>query len=90
MIATKRKPFRIGASKAVTLPKKCRIGETVTMACGGGLALVDPTGEIPEEDLMRFFILYVVPTFREWWRREQEQTVLENCARLGKKVAHGA
>ena len=80
MIATQRKPFRTGASNGITLPKKCRIGETVTMACGGGLALVDPTGEIPEEDLMRFFILYVVPTFREWWRREQRKGVRKNLS----------
>ncbi|MDP2729829.1 MAG: hypothetical protein Q8O55_05050 [Dehalococcoidales bacterium] len=90
MIATRRKPFKIGKSKAVTLPKKCRIGESVTMACGGGLALVDPSGEIPEEDLMRFFILYLEPAFQEWWRREQEKTSLYNYARLGRKVVNGA
>ncbi len=89
MIADRRKPFKIGGSKGVTLPKKCQIGESVTMACNSRLILVNTTGQIHEDDLLRFLIKSVQPMFRDWWRNQKETNVLDNYVRLGRKIVNG-
>jgi len=89
VIADRRKAFKIGGSKGVTLPKKCQIGESVTMACNSRLILVNTTGQIREDDLMRFFICWVEPMFRDWWRHQKETNVLDNCARPDRKIVDG-
>lgn len=89
MIADRRKAFKTGGSKGVTLPKKCQIGESVTIACDNRLILVDTTGQIQEDDLMRFFIGWVQPMFRDWWRQQQEMSALDNYTRLGRKIVDG-
>ena len=68
MIKTRRRVFRMGGSRACTLPKKCQIGEVTTIACTNRLILMDTTGQIPEDDLLRFVILYMEPMFWDWWR----------------------
>ncbi|MDP3880174.1 MAG: hypothetical protein Q8Q07_07730 [Dehalococcoidales bacterium] len=73
MITAKRRVFKAGGSKAVTLPKSCRIEEAVTMAGGTRLILVNTTGQIREGDLVRFCVRYLEPMFWDWWRREHKK-----------------
>ncbi|MDD4985068.1 MAG: hypothetical protein PHQ43_04645 [Dehalococcoidales bacterium] len=80
MITARRRVFKAGGSKGVTLPKSCRIGESVTMACGTRLILVNTTGQIREDDLLRFFIKYLEPMFWDWWRGEQRKGVRNNLS----------
>lgn len=42
MTTAKRRAFKTGASKAVTLPKSCRIGETVAMVSSGAAVSLLP------------------------------------------------
>ena len=80
MITARRRVFKTGASKAVTLPKSCRIEEAVTMAGGSHIILVNTTGQIREDDLMRFFVRYLEPMFWDWWRAEQRKGVCNNLS----------
>jgi hypothetical protein len=41
------------------------------MACGSRLILADTTGQIHEDDLLRFVIEVMEPMFWDWWRQEQ-------------------
>ena len=72
MIATKRKPFATGQSKAVTIPGKMKISdEGVSMAASDRLILMDTTGEVPEAKLLQFFMQYVEHAFPNWWQEEK-------------------
>ena len=75
MIATKRKPFATGQSKAVTLPGKMKIAdEGVSMAASDRLILMDTLGEVPEDKLLQFYMRYVAPAFPNWWEEEKQAT----------------
>ncbi len=80
MTTAKRRVFKAGGSKAITLPKSCRIEEAVTMAGGSHIILVNTTGQIREDDLMRFFVRYLEPMFWDWWRGEQKKGVRKNLS----------
>jgi hypothetical protein len=67
----RRRVFKIGGSKACTLPKESQIGKSTTMACGSRLILADTTGQFHEDDLLRFVIEVMEPMFWDWWRQEQ-------------------
>lgn len=54
-IADRRKIYSTGRyTRAITIPASLRMGETATLAAGVRLLLVDPTGETPEGDLLKF------------------------------------
>ncbi len=89
MIADHRNTFKIGSSRAVTIPKRCRIGTAVTMAGDDRLILVDTKGQIHEDDLLKFFIECVQPMFLDWWRMQRNASVLDNYVKLGRKIVNG-
>ena len=59
-------------SRAVTIPAKIKTGETVTMA-GSRLIIMDPRGEINENDLLEFLETYIEPNFWPWIKSKQVQ-----------------
>lgn len=59
-IKAKRKIWRSGGSTVITLPYVISTGEYATMA-GNSLLLIDPRGEIPEDDLLEFYMGTVEP-----------------------------
>ena len=71
MISTRRKPFPIGQSRAVTLPAAMEISDEVSMAASDRLVLVDTTGEVPEDKLLQFYMQYVEPAFQNWWQAQK-------------------
>lgn len=66
MPATRRRPFVIGGSKAVTLPMALTVSKEVSMAAGERLVLIDTTGQVPEDVLLQFFMQHVEPVFQKW------------------------
>lgn len=66
MLSTRRKPFPIGGSKAVTLPGGMDISDEVSIAAGDRLLIMDTTGEVPEDKLLQFYMEYVEPAFQRW------------------------
>ncbi|MCW4019674.1 MAG: hypothetical protein NWF14_00370 [Candidatus Bathyarchaeota archaeon] len=65
-IATRRKVHKTGAyTSAITLPAALRIGKIATMACDR-IIIVDPRGEIHEDDLLDFLEEEVEPRFWPW------------------------
>jgi len=71
MISTRRKPFPIGQSRAVTLPAAMEISDEVSMAASDRLVLVDTIGEVPEDKLLQFYMQYVEPAFQNWWQAQK-------------------
>lgn len=61
-------------SKALVLPAKLKTGKESTLAANR-LILVDPRGEIDEEDLLEFLERYIEPKFWPWVK---EKKVLSN------------
>lgn len=59
-------------SKAVTIPSKIKTGETATMA-GNRLIIMDPRGEIHEDDLLEFLELHIEPNFWPWIKEKEAQ-----------------
>ena len=73
MLSDKRKPFKTGQSKGVTLPASMQINdEGISMAASDRLILMDTTGEVPEAKLLQFFMQYVDQTFQNWWQAEKQ------------------
>jgi hypothetical protein len=67
-IATKRKVTlrgTRGASKSVVIPANIKTGQVATIAANR-LVLLDPRGEIPEDDLLQFLENFVEPQFWTW------------------------
>lgn len=77
MIATRRRPFPIGGSKAVTLPGGMVIGNEVSMSAGDRLLIMDTSGEIPERKLLEFLTQYVEPVLLRWWESQRPQPTPE-------------
>ena len=59
-------------SRAVTIPAKIKTGETVTMA-GSRLIIMDPRGEINENDLLEFLERHIEPKFWPWIKSKEVQ-----------------
>ena len=74
MQSARRKPFKIGGSKGITLPTGMDVSEEFSMAASNRLLLVDTTGEIAEDKLLQFFIEYVDPAFQSWSQTQQQLT----------------
>lgn len=70
MIKSRRRNYQIGGSKAVTYPSDITVGEEATLA-GNRLLLIDPRGEINEDDLEEFLEKHVEPAFWKWWKQKE-------------------
>ena len=70
MIKHRRRNYQLGGSKALTYPSDVMVGDEATVA-GNRLLIIDPRGEIDENDLMEFMESYVEPTFWKWWRTKE-------------------
>jgi hypothetical protein len=66
MIKSRRKNYQLGGSKAVTYPSGIIVGEEASIA-GNRLLLIDPRGEIGEDELLEFMEKHVEPAFWSWW-----------------------
>jgi len=58
-------------SKALVIPASIEKGENSTLAANR-LLLVDPRGEIPEQDLLEFLETYLEPNFWPWIKRKRK------------------
>ena len=67
---SRRRNYRLGGSRAVTYPHDITVGEEATVA-GSRLLLIDPRGEIHQDDLAEFMETYVEVAFAGWWKRKQ-------------------
>ena len=67
---SRRRVYKLGGSRAVTYPHDVTVGEESTMA-GSRLLLVDPRGEVDENDLAAFMETHVESIFWEWLRQKQ-------------------
>ncbi len=75
MIKGRRRNYQLGGSKALTYPSDVTVGEEATVA-GNRLLIIDPRGEIDENDLMEFMENYVEPTFWKWWRQCRPSAIM--------------
>jgi len=74
-LATRRKVTARGArgaSKSIVIPSKLKTGQTATMAANR-LMIVDPRGEISEDDLLQFLEKFVEPQFWPWLKSKESQ-----------------
>lgn len=58
-------------SRALVLPAKIKKGDESTLAANR-LILVDPRGEIPEDDLLDFLEKYIEPQFWPWLKEKRD------------------
>lgn len=58
-------------SHALILPAQIEIGKESTFACGR-LMVIDPRGEIHEDDLLAFLENHVEPDFWIWFKKKRE------------------
>lgn len=70
MIKSRRRNYQLGGSKALTYPSDVIVGEEASVA-GNRLLLIDPRGEIDENDLLEFMEKYIEPAFWNWWRQKE-------------------
>ena len=70
MIKGRRRNYQLGGSKAVTYPSNVLVGEEASIA-GNRLLLIDPRGEISEDDLLEFMEKHVEPVFWDWWQAKK-------------------
>lgn len=66
----RRRNYQLGGSKAVTYPGSVVVGEEATIA-GDRLLLIDPRGEISEDELLEFMEKHVEPAFQTWWGQKE-------------------
>ena len=59
-------------SQALILPSKLKKGKESTLAASR-LILVDPRGEITEDDLLEFLETYIEPNFWPWIKSKEVQ-----------------
>jgi len=71
MLSDRRKPFKTGQSRGVTLPASMQISNEVSMAASDRLIIMDTTGEVPEDKLLHFYMQYVEPAFQNWWQAQK-------------------
>jgi len=55
-------------SKALVIPAKLKVGKESTLAANR-LMLVDPRGEIDENDLLDFLETFIEPIFWSWLKK---------------------
>ena len=70
MIKNRRRNYQLGGSKAVTYPSDITVGDEATLA-GNRLLLIDPQGQIHEDDLAEFLETHVEPEFAAWYRQKE-------------------
>ena len=70
----KRKIIQVGSSKAVIIPAKLKKGREASLAANR-LMLIDPRGEISEDDLLEFLESYVEPNFWKWLEKKENREV---------------
>lgn len=70
MIKCRRRNYQLGGSKALTYPSDVIVGEEASVV-GNRLLIIDPRGEIDENDLMEFMENLVEPAFWKWWRQKE-------------------
>lgn len=61
-----------GASRSIVIPSKLKTGQTATIAANR-LMIVDPRGEISEDDLLQFLEKFVEPQFWPWLKSKEGQ-----------------
>jgi len=66
-------------SKALVLPASLQIGKTSTLAANR-LLIIDPRGEIKENDLLEFLENYVEPNFWPWLKQKKNSGNKPNIA----------
>jgi hypothetical protein len=66
----RRRNYQLGGSRALTYPSDIAVGEEASVA-GNRLLLIDPRGEINEDDLAEFLEKHVEPAFWKWWRAKE-------------------
>ena len=74
-LATKRKITPRGArkaSKCIVIPSKLKAGEVATIAANR-LMIIDPRGEIHENDLLEFLETHVEPNFWPWLKEKERK-----------------
>lgn len=64
-----------GASKSIVIPSQLKTGEVATMAANR-LIVLDPRGEISEDDLLEFLEQYIEPSFWPWLKEKQKESIL--------------
>jgi len=67
-LATRRRVTPRGArgtSRSIVIPSKLKSGKVATIAANR-LMIVDPRGEIHEDDLLQFLEKFVEPDFWSW------------------------
>ena len=68
-------------STALILPAYLKKGKESTLAANR-LILVDPRGEIPEDDLLEFLEKYIEPEFWPWLKEKEKGFKVEDVRRL--------
>lgn len=82
----RRKNVDVGkTSKAMILPSLLEIGLESSMA-GNRLILSDPRGEIPEDQLLKFYENVIEPQFWEWYKMFRQQRELHLSPKLPSDV----
>ena len=66
----RRRNYQLGGSRALTYPSDITVGEEASVA-GSRLLLIDPRGEIDENDLEEFLEKHVEPVFWKWWEQKK-------------------
>jgi len=70
--ADRRCNVKRGYSTSLVIPAKLKVGKESTLA-GGRLILLDPRGEIDENDLLDFYETYVAPQFWIWLKSKDKK-----------------
>lgn len=89
MLKCRRRNYRLGGSKAMTYPGDAVVGEEATIA-GNRILIVDPRGEIDENELAEFMENHVEPSFRRWWTRREAEKGSPRRGIWGPMQAEGA
>ena len=67
-----RKIFKTSKyTRAVTLPSKLKIGDVATLAADR-IIIIDPRGEISEDELLEFLERFVEPALWSWLKKQQQ------------------
>lgn len=77
----RRSNVKRGYSTSLVIPAKLKVGKESTLAANR-LMLVDPRGEIPEDDLLDFLEKYVEPEFWPWLAEKKKDAKVEDVGRL--------
>ena len=70
MIKSRRRNYQLGGSKALTYPSDVVVGDEASVA-GNRLLLIDPRGEIDENDIRENNGCWGEGPFWKWWRQKE-------------------